>query len=161
VAVRPRREQRSVLVTMKDKGHRASTRRGHELSQQEFMAYAGPNSKKIKDVSRGDSSPRRAPSRRRADFPSNSRFRGRSGPSSPITPKRWSKNSRRQAFVTDLDTDYDVGMPELHVIPDRSKATERAVSVVSIGNTVNAMIGGVLVGRYARGGHRYGHPPQD
>src|SRR5438477_426844 len=61
----------------------------------------------------------------------------------------------KTGLVTDLDTDYDVGMPELHVIPNRLKAAEHGVSIASIGETVNAMIGGVLVGRYAKGGHRY------
>jgi len=58
-------------------------------------------------------------------------------------------------WVTDLDTDYRLGMPEVRVIPDRDKAAMRGVSVTSIGQTVNAMVGGVLVGRYPKGGHRY------
>jgi len=61
----------------------------------------------------------------------------------------------KTGMVTDLDTNYDLGMPELRVIPDRDKAAAHGVSIASIGETVNAMIGGVLVGQYPKGGHRY------
>ncbi|HXC64354.1 MAG TPA: efflux RND transporter permease subunit, partial [bacterium] len=49
----------------------------------------------------------------------------------------------------------ELGQPELHVVPDRQKAALHGVSVASIAETVNAMIGGVLVGSYDKGGHRY------
>jgi len=58
-------------------------------------------------------------------------------------------------LVTDLDTNYSLGQPELHVVPDRKKATERGVSIASIAQSIEAMIGGVLVGTYEKGGHRY------
>jgi HAE1 family hydrophobic/amphiphilic exporter-1 len=48
-----------------------------------------------------------------------------------------------------------VGQPELHVVPDRKKASDYGVSIASIAQTINAMIGGVLVGTYEKGGHRY------
>jgi HAE1 family hydrophobic/amphiphilic exporter-1 len=46
-------------------------------------------------------------------------------------------------------------MPELQVEPDRVQAAARGVSVATIGNAVNATLGGVRVGKYSRGGHRY------
>jgi HAE1 family hydrophobic/amphiphilic exporter-1 len=58
-------------------------------------------------------------------------------------------------LVTDLDTNYSLGQPELHVIPDRKKASEYGVSISNISQVVEAMIGGVLVGTYEKGGHRY------
>jgi HAE1 family hydrophobic/amphiphilic exporter-1 len=57
-------------------------------------------------------------------------------------------------FVTDLDSDYLVGMPELQVVPDRDKAAKHGVSLGAIGQTVSALMGGVIVGQYNVGGHR-------
>lgn len=58
-------------------------------------------------------------------------------------------------LMVDIDTDYQLGMPEVRVAPDRTKASARGVTVASIGNTINAMIGGVRVGKYTQGGKRY------
>ncbi len=41
------------------------------------------------------------------------------------------------------------------MVPDRKKASERGVSIASISQIMEAMIGGVLVGTYEKGGHRY------
>ncbi len=57
--------------------------------------------------------------------------------------------------MTDVDTDYLTGMPELRIVPDRAKAAARGVSVAAIADAVNAMIGGVRVGKYTKGGKRY------
>jgi HAE1 family hydrophobic/amphiphilic exporter-1 len=46
-------------------------------------------------------------------------------------------------------------MPELQVHPDRQKAAERGVSMLSIANTINATVGGVRLGKYTSNGKRY------
>jgi HAE1 family hydrophobic/amphiphilic exporter-1 len=56
-------------------------------------------------------------------------------------------------LMTDVDTDYQFGMPEVDVVPDREKASRRGVSVGAIAQIVNAMVGGVKVGQYPRSGH--------
>ncbi|MBI4977731.1 MAG: efflux RND transporter permease subunit [Spirochaetes bacterium] len=61
----------------------------------------------------------------------------------------------KTGLVADLDTSYRVGQPEIQVVPDRNKATAYGVSVAVIGQVINAMIGGVVVGDYAKNGHRY------
>ncbi|MBI4055974.1 MAG: efflux RND transporter permease subunit, partial [Elusimicrobia bacterium] len=58
-------------------------------------------------------------------------------------------------LMTDVDTDYQLGMPEVRVIPDRTKSAARGVSISSIGNAINTMIGGIRVGKFTRGGKRY------
>jgi multidrug efflux pump subunit AcrB len=55
----------------------------------------------------------------------------------------------------DVDTNYLVGMPEIHIVPDRKKAAEAGVSMSSIGTTVGALIGGTRVGKYKDKGRRY------
>ena len=64
---------------------------------------------------------------------------------------RWKKPAR----MVDVDSDYDIGMPEVRVVPNRQKAAERGVSISVIGNTINSLIGGVRVGKYTNGGRRY------
>jgi multidrug efflux pump len=56
--------------------------------------------------------------------------------------------------VVDLDTDYRIGMPELHVLPDRALAADVGVSIDEVATTLNALVGGVRVGKYSTGGRR-------
>jgi hydrophobe/amphiphile efflux-1 (HAE1) family protein len=55
----------------------------------------------------------------------------------------------------DVNTNYQVGMPEIHIVPDRKKAAEAGVSMSAIGTTVGALIGGTRVGKYKDQGRRY------
>jgi hydrophobe/amphiphile efflux-1 (HAE1) family protein len=57
-------------------------------------------------------------------------------------------------FVTDVDSDYQLGAPEIVVTPDRGRATDVGVSVNDIANTVSALVGGVVIGQYSEGGRR-------
>ncbi|MDC4203349.1 MAG: efflux RND transporter permease subunit [Candidatus Manganitrophus sp.] len=56
--------------------------------------------------------------------------------------------------VIDLDTDYQVGMPELRITPDRARAADLGISVERVAQTINAMVGGLRVGRYSTEGRR-------
>ena len=58
-------------------------------------------------------------------------------------------------LLRDVNTNYQVGMPEIHIVPDRKKAAEVGVSMSAIGNTVGALIGGTRVGKYKDQGRRY------
>jgi hydrophobe/amphiphile efflux-1 (HAE1) family protein len=58
-------------------------------------------------------------------------------------------------LVTDLDTNYRAGMPELQIIPDREAASARGVTMDNIGRTINAAIGGVRQGKFTKDGRRY------
>ncbi|MEN6561450.1 MAG: efflux RND transporter permease subunit [Acidobacteriota bacterium] len=57
-------------------------------------------------------------------------------------------------LVVDLDTDYRVGMPELRVTPDRAVCADVGVSVDEVATTINALVGGIRVGKYSTGGRR-------
>jgi HAE1 family hydrophobic/amphiphilic exporter-1 len=50
--------------------------------------------------------------------------------------------------VTDVNSDYRPGMPELQVVPDRAKASELTVPVQRIAFTLNVAFGGMRNGRY-------------
>jgi hydrophobe/amphiphile efflux-1 (HAE1) family protein len=56
--------------------------------------------------------------------------------------------------VVDVDTDYQLGMPELRITPDRARAADLGVSMESVGSTLNALVGGLRVGKYSSGGRR-------
>jgi hydrophobe/amphiphile efflux-1 (HAE1) family protein len=56
--------------------------------------------------------------------------------------------------VTDVTTDYQIGAPEVQIIPDRRRATELGVSISDLANTVSALVGGNTVGKFATDGRR-------
>lgn len=57
-------------------------------------------------------------------------------------------------LATDVDTDYQVGMPELRIVPDRDRAADLGIPVEDVATTVNALVGGVRSGKYSTGGRR-------
>ncbi|HVT42957.1 MAG TPA: efflux RND transporter permease subunit [Thermoanaerobaculia bacterium] len=57
-------------------------------------------------------------------------------------------------MVVDLDTDYQVGMPELRITPDRARAADLGVSAEDVATTINSLIGGARAGKYSAGGRR-------
>ncbi|HPV39637.1 MAG TPA: efflux RND transporter permease subunit [Spirochaetota bacterium] len=54
----------------------------------------------------------------------------------------------RSGLVTDVDTDYQLGMPEVRVTPDRDRARDRGVTITNIANTISAAVGSLRVAKY-------------
>ena len=145
----------NVFVSMKPRGERGvDPKAGHELSQQELMAVTRQALKKLDlKVSIQDLSQRGFTASR--GFPVEFAVQGRDwdklvGYSETIIEKL-----NASGLVTDADSDYLLGKPEIQIIPDRARAAERGVSIQSISQTVNAMVGGVIAGQYSSEGHRY------
>jgi multidrug efflux pump len=61
---------------------------------------------------------------------------------------------RESGIVQDLDSDYRLGQPELRVEPDRAMASDVGVSIDEVATTLNALVGGVRIGKYSSGGRR-------
>lgn len=61
----------------------------------------------------------------------------------------------KTGLMVDIDDDYQSGANEIRIVPDREKAEKWGVSMQSIGVAVNALIGGVRVGKYSSGDRRY------
>jgi len=57
-------------------------------------------------------------------------------------------------LVSDIDSDYLAGMPEVQIFPNREKAARRGVSILALSTTVQALLSGALAGRYPKEGHR-------
>ncbi len=65
------------------------------------------------------------------------------------------KQMKATGLMTDVDTDYNPGMPEVQVHPDRQKSAERGITARAIGDTISATIGGLKYGKYTARGKRY------
>jgi multidrug efflux pump subunit AcrB len=57
-------------------------------------------------------------------------------------------------LVVDMDTDYQLGMPELQIEPDRAVVSDIGISIDEVAQTLNALVGGLRVGKYSTGGRR-------
>jgi multidrug efflux pump len=79
------------------------------------------------------------------------------GPDWPTLVKEADRLERELAdskLAVDVDTDYELGMPELRITPNRARAADAGVSVDDIAQAVNALVGGIRVGKYTTGGRR-------
>ncbi|MBI3996829.1 MAG: efflux RND transporter permease subunit [Candidatus Omnitrophica bacterium] len=127
----------------------------HRLSQQELMNLfrkglnAIPDTKAfVQDLSMSGFSAQRG-------FPIELTVRGPDWEQLATHALAIKDRMAKSPLMTDVDTDYLTGVPEVRVRPDRQKAAERGVSIDTIGRTINAMIGGQRAGKYTKGQRRY------
>jgi hydrophobe/amphiphile efflux-1 (HAE1) family protein len=147
------------FVSMKDKGKRGiAPELKHEATQQQFMGVtrtwikANPALAGVipymQDLSlRGFSTG--------VGFPIEFTVRGPDLDQLGKYAAQMMKAMDAQGIATDIGTDYQLGKLEVDVVPNRQYAASRGVSVEDVGQTVQAMLGGVQVGRFERDGHRY------
>ncbi|MEK6774906.1 MAG: efflux RND transporter permease subunit [Bdellovibrionota bacterium] len=69
--------------------------------------------------------------------------------------KKMTEAMESSGTMTDVDTNYQDGMPEVQVIPDRVKARQYGVDVSEISQTVNVMMAGAIAGKYTNNARRY------
>jgi hydrophobe/amphiphile efflux-1 (HAE1) family protein len=145
----------NLFVSMKPKGSRGvDPERGHELSQQELMDVTRKALRKLGlRVSVQDLSQRGFTASR--GFPIEFAIQGRDWDKLSEYSDKIIEKLDATGLVTDTDSDYLLGKPELQVIPDRVRAAERGVSIQAISQTISAMVGGVVAAQYSSGGHRY------
>jgi hydrophobe/amphiphile efflux-1 (HAE1) family protein len=65
---------------------------------------------------------------------------------------------RESGLVEDVNMDFQMGMPEIVVVPDRLRASEKGVTISSMETEVNALIGGQIFNantQYPHEDHRY------
>ena len=145
-----------LFINMKPKGQRGiDPQLGHEISQQELMDISRKALKKIGDikVSVQDLSLRGfTPSR---GFPVEFSVQGPVWGKLAEYSRTIIEKLNATGLVTDTDSDYLEGKPEIQIIPDRAKAAARGVNISTIAQTVNATVGGVVAGQYSSAGHRY------
>jgi len=145
----------NMFVSMKPKGERGiDPQVGHELSQQELMAVTRKALRELGlKVSIQDLSQRGFTASR--GFPVELAVQGRDWDKLVEYSETIIGKLNATGLVTDADSDYLLGKPEIQIIPDRARAAERGVSIQAISQTVNAMVGGVVAGQYSSEGRRY------
>ncbi|MFI4942212.1 MAG: efflux RND transporter permease subunit [Burkholderiales bacterium] len=147
-----------VFVTMYEKGERPKDpKTGRELSQAELMNVARQATSGIpgarivmQDFSQRGFSPGRG-----GGFPVEFNIRGRDWDELGRASRVIMEKMRESGLVTDVDSDYQVGMPEVQVIPDRNKAADIGISMADIGDTINSAIGGQRMGKFKDKGRRF------
>lgn len=148
-----------IFVELKEKGKRGLAEgKKKELSQQEMIVVVRDYlNKTIPD------------SKPQVQDPSTQGFGGGGGSGFPveftIQGPEWNElgqmaekimqEVKDKKIMTDVNSDLLTGAPEMHIVPNRQKASERGVAVTSVGAVVNAALGGAIAGSYEKGGHRY------
>ena len=59
-----------------------------------------------------------------------------------------------EGTVVDVQSDYQIGAPELVITPDRGRAADIGVQVQDIASTVSTLVGGNTVAQFSSGGRR-------
>jgi multidrug efflux pump len=147
-----------VFVTMKEQGERpVDPETGRRLSQQELMDVtrramsAIPGARIVmQDFSQRGFSPGRG-----GGFPVEFNIRGPDWETLGRSSREIMEKLRDSGLVTDINSDYQVGMPEVQVVPDRNKAADLGISMAEIGETINSAIGGERVGKFKDKGRRF------
>jgi multidrug efflux pump len=147
-----------VYVTMKEREDRpVDPKTGKRLSQQELMDLTRRALSGIPGalIVMQDFSQRGFSAGRGGSFPVEFNIRGPDWDTLGRSSREIMERLRESGLVTDVNSDYQVGMPEVQVIPDRNKAADLGISMAEIGETVNSAIGGERVGKFKDKGRRF------
>ena len=145
-----------VFVTLLPPNERpVDTRLGHPPSQLEAMAAVRQAVNTIPGVRGVLQDPSQQGFSAARGFPVEMAIRGHDWDTLARASKEIEARMAATGLVTDVDSDYQVGMPEVQVIPDRNKAADLGISMATIGETVNAAIGGQRVGKFKDKGRRF------
>lgn len=146
----------NMFVTLKDKDDRGKDPdKGRPLTQQEFMGLARKELSSVEGVkifmmdlsSRGFSTGR--------GYPIEFVLQGPDWDKLAELNEQLKDDMNKSGLMVDVDSDYLEGMPEIQINPKRDAAARRGVSIADIGETIQALIGGVKSGQYSKSGHRY------
>jgi HAE1 family hydrophobic/amphiphilic exporter-1 len=147
-----------VFITMQEKGERPrDPKTGRELSQMELMGVLRQATSGIPGarVNMVDFSQRGFSAGRGGGSPVEFNIRGRDWDELGRASRVIMEKMLESGLTTDVDSDYQVGMPEVQVIPDRNKAADLGISMAGIGETINSAIGGQRIGKFKDKGRRF------
>lgn len=146
-----------LFVTMKyPKDRPINPKTGKHTTQQEFMNLCRENLKKISGM-------------KRVAIQDLSGSIGSSGHNFPIDVSiqgpDWKKlgelghqlmeDLSSKNLSVDMDTNYMKDIDEVHIVPDRAKASKFGVTTDVIARTIQGMLGSVRVAKFTNGAHRY------
>ncbi|MFA6434957.1 MAG: efflux RND transporter permease subunit [Elusimicrobiales bacterium] len=146
-----------LFMTLKQPQDRVPLKKGgRKPTQQDMMNYTRKALKQIKELDRVSiQDPSQAGFTAKRGYPVELSLRGPDWDKLAELDRALMKRMADSWKMVDVDTDYQSGMPEVQVIPDREKAAARGVNIAIIGDAVNSMIGGVRVGKFTKNGKRY------
>jgi hydrophobe/amphiphile efflux-1 (HAE1) family protein len=145
------------FITLKAPGDRpVQEGRKKPFTQQELMgvlreglsAIPGVSKAILMDLSTGGGGAE-------SGFPVDFTLQGRDWDQLAALSVQFQEKMRATGLMVDVNSNYKLGMPEVQIWPDRAEAARRGVNTASVGNAVNATLGGVRVGKFSKGGHRY------
>ncbi|HVU06151.1 MAG TPA: efflux RND transporter permease subunit [Polyangiaceae bacterium] len=125
-----------------------------KLSSQEFMAVLRKELQGIPGVRASVQDPSQQSFGAAKGSPVAFTVRGADWDQLVASATKLQQDLEASGVAVDLSSDYQVGSPELQIIPDRDRATELGVSISDIGSTVSALVGGNTVGKYTTEGRR-------
>jgi multidrug efflux pump len=145
-----------MMVTMQAPDERpVDKEKGRRLTQQEFMDVVRRDLSRIPGARIVLRDPSQEGLSSGRGFPVEFSIRGPNWDALAAKSKDIMARVRDSGLMTDVDSDYRVGMPEVQVIPDRNKAADLGISMSDIGDTINAAIGGARVGKFKDAGRRF------
>ncbi len=146
-----------MFITLKQPKDRLPLKPGGKRpTQQDLMNYTRKALKGIKELDRVSiQDPSQSGFTAKRGYPVELSLRGPDWDKLAELDQAMMKRMADSGKMVDVDTDYQAGMPEVQIIPDREKAAARGVDIASIGSAVNSMIGGVRVGKFTKNGKRY------
>jgi multidrug efflux pump len=147
-----------MFITLKNAGDRPrDPQTGKRLTQQQLMDVVRRGWSAIPGVRAvlQDPSQQGFSASRGGGFPVELTVRGRDWTGLAGYSNQIMEAMRSSGQMTDVDSDYQVGMPEVQIVPDRNKAADLGVSMAAIGDTIGAAIGGIRSGKFKDKGRRY------
>jgi hydrophobe/amphiphile efflux-1 (HAE1) family protein len=145
-----------IFVTLKKPGDRPrDPATGRRLTQQEFMDVTRKAWAEIPGVRAILQDPSQQGFSTGRGVPVEMAVQGPDWNTLALSTKKIMEGMRDSGLMTDIDSDYQVGMPEVQVIPDRNRAADLGISMADIGETINAAVGGERVGKFKDKGRRY------
>jgi multidrug efflux pump len=137
----------SLSVTMVPPGERKLTQSQFSaVMRKEFSSYPGLRAA-VQDLSQQGFGGSKG-------FPIEFSVRGSDWDTLVALATKMKSEVESSGLITDVNSDYQLGAPELVVTPDRARATDLGVSIDDIANTVSSLVGGVVIGQYSEGGRR-------
>jgi HAE1 family hydrophobic/amphiphilic exporter-1 len=146
----------TMFITMKPKDERPQVGDDHHReTQQDFMNKVREEFKKVKGVDRVSVLDLSQTGWGQRGYPVQFLVQGPEWEKLADLSYKIMDKMRSSGLMTDVDTDYNPGMPEIQVHPDREKSATEGVTAKAVGDTINAMFGGLKWGKYTGRGKRY------
>ncbi|MDY7231039.1 efflux RND transporter permease subunit [Hyalangium rubrum] len=136
----------NLMVTLKPPSERMSQAEFQQVLRKELNSYPGLRAV-VQDLSQSGFTAQRG-------FPVEFSVRGSDWERLVESSAQIREKLQASGKVVDVDTDYQLGMPELRITPDRARVADLGISVETVASTLNALVGGVRVGKYSAGGRR-------